>query len=112
MKRTLNLYDVPLKPMDDKKLDPMEDDQLNYSRELKRQFLRKKLRDIGQFKCNTIMASELSNVRNPAKKINPHFQTKYHTIRNENDIEEFLNESEKDIINRVGKFMKKTDQKK
>ena len=34
MKRTLNLYDVPLKPMDDKKLDPMEDDQLNYSREL------------------------------------------------------------------------------
>ena len=43
MKRTLNLYDIPLKEMDDKKLHPMEDDQLNYSRELKRQFLLKKI---------------------------------------------------------------------
>ena len=67
MKRTLNLYDIPLKPME-KNLDPMEDDQLNYSRDLKRQFLRKKLREIGQFKCNTIMGSELTNVRNPPKK--------------------------------------------
>ena len=111
MKRTLNLYDIPLKEMDDKNLYPMEDDQLNYSRELKREFLLKKLREIGQFKCNTIMGSELTNVRNPEKKINPFFQTKYHVIRNESDIEEFLIESEKDIINRVGKFMKKADQK-
>ena len=112
MKRTLNLYDIPLKQMDDKNLYPMEDDQLNYSRSIKREFLQKKLREIGQFKCNTIMGSELINVKNPAKKINPYFQTKYHIIRNENDIEEFLVESEKDIINRVGKFMKKADQKK
>ena len=111
MKRTLNLYDIPLKPMDDKKLHPMEDDQLNYSREIKRQFLLKKLREIGQFKCNSIMGSELRNVKNPDKRLNPYFQTKYHIIRNENDIQDYLDSSEKDIINRVGKFMKKTDQK-
>ena len=112
MKRTLNLYDIPLKPMDDKKLYPMEDDQLNYSRGLKRRFLFKKLREIGQFKCNSIMGSELRNVKNPDKRLNPYFQTKYHIIRNENDIQDYLDSSEKDIINRVGKFMKKTDQKK
>ena len=112
MKRTLNLYDIPLKKMDDEKLHPMEDDQLNYSREIKRQFLLKKLREIGQFKCNSIMGSELRNVKNPDKRLNPFFQTKYHIIRNENDIEDYLKSSEKDIINRVGKFMKKTDQKK
>ena len=112
MKRTLNLYDIQLKPMDNKFLNPMEDDQLNYSRQLKREFLRKKLREIGQFKCNSIMGSELTNVKYPQYKLNPYFQTKYVTIRNENDIEDFLTESERDIINRVGKFMKKTDQKK
>ena len=112
MKGTLNLYDIQLKPMDNKNLNPMEDDQLNYSRQLKREFLRKKLREIGQFKCNSIMGSELTNVKYPEYKINPYFQTKYVIIRNENDIEEFLIESERDIINRLGKFMKKTDQKK
>ena len=112
MKRTLNLYDIPLKPMNNKFEKPMEDDQLNYSRKLKREFLRKKLREIGQFKCNSIMGSELTNVKYPQYKLNPFFQTKYVIIRNENDIEDFLTNSERDIINRVGKFMKKTDQKK
>ena len=57
---------------------------------LKREFLRKKLREIGQFKCNSIMGSELTNVKYPQYKLNPYFQTKYVIIRNENDIEEFL----------------------
>ena len=111
MKRTLHLYDIPLKPTKDG-LWPMEDDQLNYSREKKREFLKEKLRELGQFKCNTIMSSKMTNVRYPEKKINPYFQTRYHVIRNENDIEEFLRESEKDILNRVGRFMKKIDMKK
>ena len=106
MKRTLNLYDVELKPTKDG-LWPMEDDQLNYSRDKKRQFLKKKLHELGQFKCNTIMSSEMTNVRHPEKKLHPYFQTRYHVIRNVNDIEDFLIESERDIINRVGKFMKK-----
>ena len=36
MKRTLDLFDIPLKPTDN--LNPLEDDQLNYSRNIKRQF--------------------------------------------------------------------------
>ena len=97
MKRTLNLYNIKLKPTTDG-LNPMEDDQFNYSREKKREFLRKKLDEIGQFKCNTIMSSEMTNVKNK-KKIYPFFQTRYIVIRNYDDIEEFLRESEKDVIN-------------
>ena len=37
MKRTSNLYDVPLKPLENG-LNPMEDDQLNYSREKRERF--------------------------------------------------------------------------
>ena len=48
----------------------------------------------------------MTNVKFPSKKINPFFQTRYVTIRNENNIEDFLRESETDIINRVGIFMK------
>ena len=55
------------------------------------------------------MSSEIVNVKNKAENIYPFFQTRYITIRNEDDIEEFLRESEKDVINRVGKFMKKID---
>ena len=72
MKRTLNLYDVPLKAMENN-LNSTEDDQLNYSRDKKRQFLRQKLREIGQFKCNTIISSEMTNVKCPSRKINPFF---------------------------------------
>ena len=58
------------------------------------------------------MKTEMRNVKYPRKKINPYFQTRYHIIRNDNDIEEFLLDSERDVINRVGKFMKKVDTRK
>ena len=41
MKRTLNLYDVPLKPMENG-LNPMEDDKLTYSLEKRERFYVKK----------------------------------------------------------------------
>ena len=53
----------------------------------------------------------MTNVKFPSKKINPFFQTRYVTIRNENDIQDFLCDSEMDIINRVGQFIKKVDTK-
>ena len=67
LKRTLNLYDVKIKPSTDG-LKPMEDDELNYSREQKRDFLRKRLQK-GPFKVNTIMNSEMTSVKNPNQKI-------------------------------------------
>ena len=63
MKRTLNLYDIKLKPTA-YSLNSMEGDQFNYSREKNVNFYVIKLHDIGQFKCNTIMSSKMANVKN------------------------------------------------
>ena len=74
MKRTLNVYDITLKPTSNG-LNPIDDDQFNYSHDKKREFLRKKLDEIGQFKYNTIMSSEMTNVKSK-QRMYPFFHTR------------------------------------
>ena len=73
-------------------LKPMESDQLNYSREEKKQFLVKQL-EKGPFKVNSVFNSELTNIKTPSKKIYPHFTIMYSMVRTQQDIEQWLEDS-------------------
>ena len=109
IEKLLSLYNVALRPLLDSSITYtwLCEDQLKFSKPYKRVFIKQYIKKHGIIKCNTIVKIVMVSVNDKNKKIYPIFKTKYIIIRNGEDVDYFLKQSELDILSRIGQFTKK-----
>ena len=112
IEKLLSVYNITLEPnLDDEIGQWFCEDQLEFSKPYKRVFIKQYIKKHGIIKCNTVVQVIMVSVHDANKKIYPIFQTKYIIIRNTQDVDYFLRESELDIKSRIGVFTKKMNSK-
>ena len=112
IEKLLSVYNITLKPyLDDEIGQWFCEDQLEFSKPYKRVFIKQYIKKHGIIKCNTVVQVVMISVHDKKKKIYPIFQTKYTIIRNAEDVDYFLRQSELDIKSRIGMFTKKMNAK-
>ena len=112
IEKLLSVYNITLEPyLDDEISRWLCEDQLEFSKPYKRVFIKQYIKKHGIIKCNTVVQVIMVSVYDKNKKIYPIFQTKYTIIRNAEDVDYFLRQSELDIKSRIGMFTKKYNDK-